>query len=186
MRLIYGMYIRQGYGVQKIADYLSENGYANRSGSRWSHNSIRNILHNPTYTGVLRSGESHSPLLPELQIVSEEQFTRAQEIFRQRNEQKANQPRVPINMRGNSLLNGNVFCGHCGARLNLTTRQRVRRHADGTPVTSRRISYICYGKSRKLTKCDGQTTYVQANLDKMVDTVVKNIFRQMKGVSKAS
>lgn len=184
VRLIYDMYTCQGYGVQKIANHLSEQGYLSRSGGRWSHNSIRNILHNPTYTGVLRSGESRSPLLPELQVITEEQFARAQEIFRQRKEQKSNQPRVPINMKGSALLNGNIFCGHCGARLNLTTRKRMRHHADGTIVTSRRISYVCYGKSRKLTECDGQTTYVQSTLDHMIDTVVKDIFHRMKGVPK--
>lgn len=148
VQLIYDLYIRQGYGVQKIANYLTERGYANRKGGRWSHNSIRNILHNTTYMGVLRSGESRSPILPELQIVTPEQYARAQEIFRQRNEQRANQHRVPINMRGHSLLNGNVFCGHCGARLNLTT-------------------------------------YVQETLDKIVDAVVKDVFRQMTGIPKS-
>lgn len=185
VQLIYDLYTRQGYGVQKIANYLTERGYANRKGGRWSHNSIRNILHNSTYMGVLRSGESRSPILSELQIVTPEQYARAREIFRQRNEQRANQHRVPINMRGHSLLNGNVFCGHCGARLNLTTGRRVRHHADGSLKITRRINYVCYGKSRKLTACDGQTTYVQETLDKIVDAVVKDVFRQMTGIPKS-
>jgi len=182
---IYDLYIRQGYGVQKIANYLNEHGFSNRSGGKWSHNSIRNILHNQTYTGILRSGESRSALLPELQIITEEQFTRAQDIFQQRKEQKSNYPRVPINMRGNSLLNGNVFCGHCGARLNLSTRKRVRYHADGTEKITHRICYVCYGKSRKLTECTGQTTYVQSTLDGIVDHIVRDIFQQMKGIPKS-
>lgn len=182
---IYDLYTGQGYGVQKIANYLNENGFPNRDGRKWSRNSIRNILHNQTYTGVLRSGSSHSDLIPELQIITETQFARAQEIFHQRNEQKANQPRVPINMRGQSLLNGNVFCGHCGARLNLTTRKRIRRHVDGTEKITHRISYICYGKSRKVTDCDGQTTYVQSTLDKIVDQIVREIFQRMKGIPKS-
>jgi len=151
----------------------------------WSHNSIRNILHNETYTGVLRSGDSRSPKIPELQIITEEQYSRVQEIFQQRNEQRSNEPRVPVNMRGSSLLNGNVFCGHCGARLNLTTRKKLRQHKDGTEKETHRICYVCYGKSRKLTKCDGQTTYTQATLDKMVDRVVRDVFQQMKGVPKS-
>ena len=28
---------------------------------------------------------------------------------------------VPLNTTGQSLLSGNVFCGHCGGRLVLTT-----------------------------------------------------------------
>lgn len=182
---IYDLYTGQGYGVQKIANYLNENGFPNRDGRKWSRNSIRNILHNQTYTGVLRSGSSHSDLIPELQIITETQFARAQEIFYQRNEQKASQPRVPINMRGQSLLNGNVFCGHCGARLNLTTRKRIRHHVDGTEKITHRISYVCYGKSRRVTDCDGQTTYVQSTLDRIVDQIVREIFQRMKGIPKS-
>ena len=29
---------------------------------------------------------------------------------------------MPLNTTGQSLLSGNVFCGHCGGRLTLTTR----------------------------------------------------------------
>ncbi len=47
-------------------------------GQRWHHASIREIITNLTYTGVLRSGESRSQVLPELQFISPEQYERAQ------------------------------------------------------------------------------------------------------------
>ena len=28
---------------------------------------------------------------------------------------------LPLNTTGQSLLSGNIFCGHCGGRLTLTT-----------------------------------------------------------------
>ena len=184
VRLIFEKYVNEGYGVQKIANYLFDNGYPNPNGSRWSHNTIRNILQNETYVGILKSGETRSPHIPELQIVPQDLFDKAQEIRRQRAEAKANMPRVPINMRGNSLLSGNVFCGHCGSRLHLTTTSRYYTKADGTVTKKRRIRYACYKKVRKLSNCDGQSGYSAAKLDGLVEAVIKNVFKRMRGISK--
>ena len=183
--LIFEKYVNEGYGVQKIANYLNDNGYGNPTGNRWSHNTIRNILQNETYVGILKSGKTRSPHLPELQIVPEALFKRAQEIRRQRAETKANMPRVPINMRGHSLLSGNVFCGHCGSRLHLTSANRRYTKADGTVVKKRRVRYACYKKVRKITDCEGQSGYSAAKLDGLVETVVKKVFERMRGVSKS-
>ena len=185
VRLIFEKYVNEGYGVQKIANYLFDNGYPNPNGSRWSHNTIRNILQNETYVGILKSGETRSPHISELQIVPQDLFDKAQEIRRQRAETKANMPRVPINMRGNSLLSGNVFCGHCGSRLHLTTTGRYYTKADGTVVKKKRVRYACYKKVRKLSDCDGQSGYSAPKLDALVESVIKSIFNQMKGISKS-
>ena len=184
VRLIFEKYVNEGYGVQKIANYLYDNGFPNPNGKRWSHNTIRNILQNETYVGILKSGETRSPHIPELQIIPQDLFDKAQEIRRQRAEAKANMPRVPINMRGNSLLSGNVFCGHCGSRLHLTTTSRYYTKADGTVTKKRRIRYACYKKVRKLSNCDGQSGYSAAKLDSLVESVIKDIFKRMRGISK--
>ena len=123
----------------------------------WHPASIHGILCNPTYTGVLRSGESRSPILPELQIIPTEQFERAQLIRKERSATAQSIPSIPINTRGQSLLSGNVFCGHCGARLTLTTSKRYRKLRDGSYDKTPRIRYVCYGKTRKQTECTGQT-----------------------------
>ena len=184
VRLIFEKYVNEGYGVQKIANYLNANGYRNPTGNPWSHNTIRNILQNETYVGILRSGNTRSPYLPELQIVSQTLFDKAQDIRRERAEAKADTPRVPINMRGNSLLSGNVFCGHCGSRLHLTTTSRYYTKADGTVVKKRRIRYACYKKVRKIAECGGQSGYSAEKLDGMVEAVIKNVFKRMRGISK--
>jgi DNA invertase Pin-like site-specific DNA recombinase/Skp family chaperone for outer membrane proteins len=185
VRLIFDKYVKEGYGVQKIANYLNDNGYPNPTGNRWSHNTIRNILQNATYVGILRSGETRSPYLPELQIVSQQIFDKAQQIRRERAEAKENTPRVPINMRGNSLLSGNVFCGHCGSRLHLTTTSRYYTKADGTVIKKRRVRYACYKKVRKMVNCDGQSGYSAAKLDGLVEKIIKNIFIRLRGISKS-
>ena len=186
VRLIFDKYTKEGLGVQKIANFLNNGSYANPTGNRWSYNTIRNVLHNLTYTGYLRSGESRSPFIPELQIISQEQFDRAQEILRQRADVLKNTPRVPLNMKGNALLSGNVFCGHCGARLHLSTASKYYTKVDGTKGKKPRVRYVCYGKTRKITPCEGQSAYIQHKLDSMVEKVVKEIFDRIKGVPKSA
>ncbi len=108
VRLIFDKYTKEGFGSWRIANYLNENGYRNRSGGKWVQASVRTILSNPTYTGVLRCGDSRSGIIPELQIISPEQFDTVQNIYRSR--KKNDGPRAPLNTRGQSLLAGNVFC----------------------------------------------------------------------------
>ena len=186
VRLIFDKYTKEGIGIQRLANFLNNGGYANPTGNRWSYNTIRNVLHNPTYTGYLRSGDSRSPFIPELQIISQEQFDRAQEILRQRADTLKNTPRVPLNMKGNALLSGNVFCGHCGARLHLSTANKCYTKADGIKVRKPRVRYVCYGKTRKITPCEGQSAYIQHKLDNMVEKVVREIFDRIKGVPKSA
>ena len=42
------------------------------------------------------------------------------------------------------------------------------------------MKYICYHKSRKLCKCDGQTTYLARRIDAVVLSVVNDMFRSIK------
>lgn len=186
VRLIFDKYTKEGIGIQKIANYLNDNGYSNPTGNRWSYNTVRNIIHNPTYTGYLRSGNSRSPFIPELQIISQEQFDRAQDILQQRAAVMKNQSRVPMNMKGNALLSGNVFCGHCGARLHLSTACKYYTKKDGTLVKKPRVRYVCYGKTRKATDCDGQSIYMQKKLDSIAEEVVKEVFDRIKGIPKSA
>lgn len=185
VKLIFDKYTNEGYGTWRIANFLNDNGYRTRSGKPWHQASIRGILSNLTYTGVLRSGDAHSPLLPELQIINPEQFKTASDIFKSRAKKHSENPTVPLNTRGKSLLAGNVFCGHCGARLTLTTNGRYRKRKDGSIDKMPRIRYVCYGKTRKQTDCDGQTGYTMSKLDGIVEQVIKNIFAAMKGIPKS-
>ena len=37
-----------------------------------------------------------------------------------------------MNIHGKSLLAGNAYCGHCGAKLELTSSRKWRKMADGS------------------------------------------------------
>ena len=183
VRIVFDKYVYEGYGAQRIATYLNKLGYRARSGKMWHHATIRGILCNLTYTGVLRSGESRSPVLPHLQIIEPELFETAQRI--RTNRANETERTVPRNIAGQSLLSGNVYCGHCGARLNLTTSGKAYPCKDDPHRVIKRVRYICYGKTRKQTDCDGQTGYTAHILDGSIDKLVRQIFERMKAIPKS-
>ncbi|MDU6203275.1 MAG: recombinase zinc beta ribbon domain-containing protein, partial [Flavonifractor plautii] len=83
------------------------------------------------------------------------------------------------------LLSGNVYCGHCGARLNLTTSGKAYPCKEDPHRVIKRVRYICYGKTRKQTDCDGQTGYTAHILDGIIDKLVRQIFERMKAIPKS-
>ena len=183
VRLIFDKYVTEGRGAQSIANLLNSMKIKNRSGNNWHPSSIRGMIKNITYIGILRSGESRSQVLPQLQIIDEQLFQAAQEITKQRSGKYEDTRHIPLNIRGTSILAGNVFCGHCGARLSLTTNGKGRPRSDGTDAV--RVRYICQTKTRKHEPCGGQTGYTKHILDGMINDIVHDIFRKVKSLSKA-
>ena len=180
------MMVYEGYGPQHIATYLNNSGYRARSGKCWHPSSIRGMVQNLTYTGVLRCGDARSELMPDLQIVPQEQFENAQRIRNERSVRSTAEAenRLPLNIHGKSLLAGNAYCGHCGAKLELTSSRKWRKMADGSLDDTLRIRYTCYGKLRKQTNCTGQTGYTVHILDEIIDKAVRQIFSKMRGIPK--
>ena len=185
VRIIFDKYVHEGFGAQRIATYLNKQGYRARTGKMWHHASIRGIVCNLTYTGVLRCGESRSQELPHLQIISPELFEAAQLIRTSRANSAEQERHIPLNTRGNSLLAGNVYCGHCGARLSLTTNGKAYPCKEDPNRVVKRVRYVCYGKTRKQTDCDGQTGYTAHILDGIIDKLVRQIFERMKAIPKS-
>lgn len=185
VRVIFEKYVAEGYGAQRIAWYLNENGIKNRSGNNWHPASIRGMLKNITYLGILRSGASRSPVLPALQIIDEQTFEAAQKITSQRSNNYAETRSIPLNTRGRSLLAGNIFCGHCGGRLTITTNGKYIDSTGGTAAVKTRIRYVCCNKTRKLKPCDGQTGYTMHKLDDIINQVVLQIFERVQAIPRS-
>lgn len=181
VRLIFHKYVNEGYGPQRIANYLREIGCKNRKGKNWHPSTIRGILRNPIYIGILRCGEARSQVIPELVIVESSIFERAQNISEQRSGLHEETRNIPLNTRGRSLLAGNIFCGHCGARLSITTNGKGRPRADGTD--SIRMRYVCQTKTRTHGDCDGQTGYTVHLVDDPIDQLIQQLLRRLGGFS---
>ena len=110
-------------------------------------------------------------------------FKLAQSLMTERTNANKEYRTLPLNTTGQSLLSGNIFCGHCGGRLTLTTNGKVYRQADGTPVKKKRIRYVCYNKTRHRRECDGQTGYTMHILDGVIETILHQVFDKMKCAS---
>ena len=183
VHMMYDLCISSGYGRWRMANFLNDHGIRNRKGQNWHDASVGAILHNPLYKGILRSGETYAGPFEELQIIKPEMFDLAQKLMLERSMESKDERTMPLNTTGQSLLSGNIFCGHCGGRLTLTTNGTTTHYADGTAVPRKRIRYVCYNKTRRRQECDGQTGYTMHILDGMVTDILHQTFDKMKGAS---
>ncbi|NCC68187.1 MAG: recombinase family protein [Clostridia bacterium] len=183
VRRMFDLVVASGFGRWRLAMFLNEKGILNRDGRNWHDATVGAILHNVIYKGILRSGETYSEPFEEFQIIDPYTFDRAQEIMRDRIKESKETRTTPLNTSGQSLLSGNVFCGHCGGRLVLTTNGKVVRLANGEIKGVKRIRYVCYNKTRRRLACDGQTGYTMRILDDAVTEVLHQIFNRMSAVT---
>lgn len=163
----------------QISNYLWESGIKTRKGECFTNPTIQHMLKNVTYTGVLRSGECCSDILPELQIIDVSSFDRAQELIHERRN-KCKDNTTPLSTKGQSLFARNIYCGHCGARLVLTTNGKLTITDETGAVTIvPKLRYICYNKTRH-HNCDGQTGYTVPKLDGIVEEIVLRLFERLQ------
>lgn len=170
VKLIFPKYLYEGYGAQRLFRYLAAQGIKNRSGRNIPTTSINRIIKNPIYTGIIRNGEAQSDVLTDLQIIDVETFEKVQQMMAKRVTHHSD---VPLNTKGRSLLVGNIYCGHCGGRLTLTTSGRKRVRKNGTVVRETRARYQCHYNVRHPGECDGQSGYSVEKLDKLGDQIIR-------------
>lgn len=180
IQLIFEKYVHEGYGAQRLCRYLTEMNIRKPDGKNFPNTSINRIIKNPIYIGVIRNGEAQSEIIPELQIIDPETFERAQKIMADRTTHHAE---TPLNLKGQSLLVGNIYCGHCRNRLTLTTSGRKRTNKYGELVREVRARYQCHYNVRHPGECDGQSGYGVRKLDGIVDQIVRY---QLSRISAAS
>lgn len=132
VREIFSMYVKEGSGSRRIAKALSQGKVLSPKGCEcWTPKTVRRILSNPIYKGVLISKKSEGVNFltgarkpvddaseftfqkPQLAIVSEEIFRKAQEITAQRQKQYASKKptgRASTKYPFSTLIK----CEHCG------------------------------------------------------------------------
>ncbi len=170
VRLIFYKYVHEGFGAQRISRFLMEKNIRRADGSDFPNTSLVRILKNKIYTGVIHNGNVESEVIPELQIIDLETFNRAQELMKQRTQIRNG---VSSNLCGRSLLVGNIFCGHCGNRLTLSTSGRQRVNKDGTVHSEVRARYNCHYRTRHPDKCDGPSGYGVTKLDGIMEHIIR-------------
>lgn len=180
LHMIDNMTIHKGYGSWRMADYLNKKGYKTNSGGKFTSIKIIRILRDAFYCGCLEDGTT-SESLQALKIRSEDTYDQILYILEQRQHENEEKRHIALQTKGQAMLSGNLFCAHCGGRLT-TIRYRDRyTRADGTEYSVDQLKYSCYHKSRKLCKCDGQTTYQADRVDEYICEIIRKIFSCMTG-----
>lgn len=176
VRLIFEKYVYEGYGAQRLSHYLYENGMLNRKGVNFANTTIVKMIKNITYVGILKSGETHSEIFPELQIIPVDLWERAQEIMANRTQKHSD---VPLNSKGKSLMVGLVYCGSCGSKLVLTTSGGGMRYGKKRVPTLR---YNCHNKVRHPQDCNGMSGYTLEKVDRVMEQMVISLFKDIKSI----
>ena len=150
VRKMYELFLEEGYGTLKIAEYLNKNGVLTKKQQRanWYQKTVIDILRNPIYTGKIVNGKTEVADFitekrrvidakdhivverPELRIVSDEDYKKVQMILKERSksfnlENKRESTKYPF-----SNL---IKCADCG----YTFRRRTRQYSKGGKVYKR-------------------------------------------------
>lgn len=181
VRTIFSKMINEGCGTHQLATYVNEHGFSTRRNAPFRASNIHRILKNEICRGYLVRGESRSERIEELQIISDDDYFKVQEIMKQRNGKNEEKRTIAANNRSKTLLSGNIYCAHCGCRLTSSRHTDKYYRADGTLIQRDNGIYICYHRSRRLNDCDGATTYYSDKVDKAVIETLRFIFSNISG-----
>lgn len=110
VKLIFNKYL-DGVNVAAIANYLNDNGIKPHRSAKWTQQTIRNVLRNKVYIGLLNVSKrdtyvegKHAPIIDNL-------------IFMQVQEKLAKTPKVTNKRKLSNPLAGLIFCSECGRAM---------------------------------------------------------------------
>lgn len=132
VREIYTIYDQLGWGFRNIANKLNQDKTPSPNGGLWSYSTIKYILQNPSYTGLVRWGwrlseskksrtrlqQGHEGIIVKgnhTAIIDQELFQRVQDKMKIR----AKLGGRAIASKG--LLSGLIYCGTCNGHSHLST-----------------------------------------------------------------
>lgn len=188
VKQIYKWYTEEGYGAAKIANMLNEKGYKTKRNCKWSQNVTCRILTNEIYTGKIINGKQEvSDFLtgqrrdkdetewmvverPELRIIEDETFEKAQEILRGRHD--------AFNLSHERQSNKHLFstlikCKECGWSFRRTVRTYKNTY----------VRWVCSGRNgRGVDSCPNKTVVDEEELIEVLQEYFTNVLKQKKKV----
>ena len=192
---IFESYVYKGMGTTKIAWELNDRGIrTKKTKSKWVQTSIVRMLKNPIYTGRVTNKKSEITDFitgsrkdlpeedwivadkPEMRIISDELFNRAQDILAQRsNEFKLNSKREKTEYVFSTL----IYCKHCGYSF----RRIKRKYTNDGPEY---IRWVCSGRnSMGVNHCPNTTVIDEEELLNAIKEYLKSIISNKKNFMKA-
>ena len=189
VRTIFRRYTENGWGAAKITNDLNDRGLLTKRGCKWSQNAICRILTNRLYTGVIINGKQEvADFLtgrredreqdewmiterPDLRIIEQEVFDKAQEILAERYR--------AFKVDGKRHSSAHLFstliqCRECGWSF----RQLVRTYKNTY------IRWVCSGHNGKGSACCPNAVTIDEG--ELIDTISRyfaEILSDRKGVT---
>jgi len=188
VRQIYKWYTEEGYGAAKIANMLNERGCKTKRGCNWSQNAVCRILTNEIYTGKIINGKEEVAdfltgqrkekdesewmvvVRPELRMIEDEVFDRAQEILKGRH--------TSFHMTHERQSNKHLFstlikCKDCGWSF----RRTVRRYKNTY------VRWVCSGHNgRGADSCPNAVTVDEEELIQALQEYFTDVLSKKKKV----
>ena len=192
---IFESYVYKGLGTTKIAWDLNDRGIrTKRDKAKWVQNGIVRMLKNPIYTGRVTNKKSEVTDFitgtrkdipedewivverPEMRIISDELFNKAQEILAQRsNEFKLNNKREKTEYVFSTL----IYCKHCGYSF----RRMKRKYSE---TGKEYVRWVCSGRnSMGVGSCPNTTVIDEEELLNAIKVYLKSIIKNKKNFMKA-
>ena len=188
IRQIFQWYTEEGYGGSKIANMLNERGIKTKRGNNWSQNSVCRILTNEIYTGKIINGKEEIAdfltgqrkeknesewfvtIRPELRIIEEEVFDKAQDILKGRHDSF----KITHERQSNKYLFSTLIkCKECGWSFRRTVRQYKNTY----------VRWVCSGHNGKgADSCPNAVTVDEEELIQALQEYFQEILSKKKKV----
>ena len=170
------MYATGNCSFMDLANFLNENGFVSRSGRSFRDDTLRTMLENPIYIGIIEyqgTGKDnyltyrgkHTPL------VSTELFNRVAEVREKRGVQRARSKYGAENLKAQYLVQNLICCESCRRKLRVYT-------------TEYSCNYKDYSEERGLECKDSGKQILAPFLDGLVTDFLSSIFLPRNWVDK--
>lgn len=190
VRLIFRMYLEEGYGAAKIANKLNERGVKTKRNCAWSANAVVRILTNELYTGKIINGkqevadfltgqrkdkDSTEWLITkraDLKIIESEEYEKVQRIMQRRGQTfKLDKERHSNKFLFSTLIK----CKECGWSF-----RRIERKYKNTYIT-----WVCSGRNGNgADSCENKTSIAEGELIQVLTDYFAGILANQKNVVK--
>lgn len=185
---MYKWYTEEGFGGAKIANMLNERGVKTKRGNNWSQNSVCRILTNEIYTGKIINGKEEIAdfltgqrkekdesewlvtVRPELRIIDDETFDKAQDILKGRHDSF----KLTHERQSNKYLFSTLIkCKDCGWSFRRTVRQYKNTY----------VRWVCSGHNgRGADSCPNAVTVDEEELIQVLQEYFQDVLSKKKKV----
>lgn len=185
---MYQWYTDEGFGGAKIANMLNDRGIKTKRGNNWSQNSVCRILTNEIYTGKIINGKEEIAdfltgqrkekdesewlvtVRPELRIIDDETFDRAQDILKGRHDSF----KITHERQSNKYLFSTLIkCKECGWSFRRTVRTYKNTY----------VRWVCSGHNGKgADSCPNAVTVDEEELIRVLQEYFQDVLSKKKKV----